>query len=148
MPFKEPFKLGPFFVDTDGRLIPNHPDAIPGFSVRWRGRLVQAQLTAQGDEDGTLTIHSNLGRVPSSIADPAVRAAYFTMLRTLVRQLPAPWALRLRPDHQQQLRAETPITLPCAAAALVTEVTAFLLELNPYLDMMERAGVRPDASPA
>ena len=44
MPFKEPFILGPFSVDAEGRLSLSRQDVSPGFSVRWRGRVVHARL--------------------------------------------------------------------------------------------------------
>ena len=140
MPFEDRFILGPFAVDPSGRLSPAHPDLVPGFTVRWRGRVVHARLSAHGPEDGTLTIHSSLGRIPSTASGPAARVASFAALRRVLRRLPPAWRSRLHPDHRHSLEVEASIRLPVTAANLVTEVTAFLLDLAPVLDVLEQAG--------
>jgi hypothetical protein len=141
MPFKEPFILGPFSVDSEGRLAPARQDVSPGFSIRWRGRFVHARLL-QGDlREGRLYIQSSLGRIPSTASDPATRLACFEMLRNLLSALPEHWSARLLPDHQPQLEVETDVGLPITVTNLVTELTLFLLVLSPYLDLMDQAGV-------
>src|SRR5580704_15017591 len=69
MPFKGSFLLGPFSVDAEGRLSPARQDISPGFSVRWRGRVVHALLVQADAPDGHLVIHSRLGRIPSTASD-------------------------------------------------------------------------------
>jgi hypothetical protein len=142
MLFRQPFLLGPFSVDTEGRLSPAHEDAAPGFSVRWRGRVIHARLAWGAGARGVLTIHSDLGRIPSTASDPGTRAACFAALRHLLQAIPAKWNLRVRPDHQQRMEMRTTITLPVTAISLVTEVVVFLLNLAPFLDVMETAGLR------
>ena len=39
MPFDAPFKLGPFSVDSEGRLSPREPAAAPAFLFRWHNRV-------------------------------------------------------------------------------------------------------------
>ncbi len=141
MPFKEPFILGPFSVDAAGRLSPARPGVSPGFSVRWRGRVVHARLEQSAGQDGRLHIRSSLGRIPSTASDPVVRAACFAMLRSLLGALPHAWCARLLPDHQPQLEVEAMVTLPITVTNLVAELTLFLIVLSPYLDLMDRAGV-------
>ena len=141
MSFKGSFKLGPFSVDPEGRLSVASRNVSPGFSIRWRGRVVHARLVQSDVGDGHLFIQSSLGRIPSSASDPATRIACFTMLRTLLSALPDAWTVRLLPDHQPQLDVETIVTLPIAVTNLVTELTSFLLLLSPYLDLMDQAGV-------
>jgi hypothetical protein len=141
MPFKGSFKLGPFSVDQEGRLSPLRQDVSPGFCVRWRGRIVHARLVQSDASDGHLFVQASLGRIPSTASDPAVRAACFTMLRTLLSALPKDWSVRLLPDHQPQLDVETVVILPITVTNLVTELTSFLLHLSPYLDLMDQAGV-------
>lgn len=148
MPFKEPFILGPFSVDAEGRLSLGRQGVSPGFSVRWRGRAVHARLGQTDDRDGRLHIQSSLGRIPSSATDPATRVACFTMLRGLLSALPRDWDARLLPDHQPQLEVELTVTLPITVTNLVVELTIFLLALSPYLDLMDQAGVGLVASPS
>jgi hypothetical protein len=146
MPFKEPFILGPFSVDAEGRLSPARPAVSPGFSVRWRGRIVHARLEQCIGHDGRLHIRSSLGRIPSTASDPITRIGCFTMLRSLVGALPPDWSARLLPDHQPELEVETIVALPITVTNLVVELTLFLIVLSPYLDLMDRAGVTLVAS--
>jgi len=141
MPYKGSFALGPFSVDREGRLSLARRDVSPGFSVSWRGRTVHARLVQTDARDGHLFIQASLGRIPSTASDPQTRIACFTMLRTLLSALPKDWSVRLLPDHQPQLEVETVIILPITVSHLVTELTAFLLLLSPYLDFMDQAGV-------
>jgi hypothetical protein len=149
MPFNEPFVLGPFSIDADGRLSPTRQDVLPGFSVRWRGRTIHARL-ARNDtsEEGRLYIQSSLGRIPSTASDPATRVACFAMIRGLMPELPETWRVRLLPDHQPQLEAEAAVALPITVTNLVTELASFLLEVSPFLDLMDQAGVRVVAGAA
>jgi hypothetical protein len=145
MPFKAPLVLGPFSVDHEGRLSPADPGVPPGFSVRWRGRIVHARLEQSVDRGGILHIRSSLGRIPSSASDPATRVACFTVLRGLLSALPRDWVARLLPDHQPQLEVEAVVGLPITVTNLVVELTLFLLILSPYLDLVDRAGFQPAA---
>ncbi len=140
---EEALLLGPFSVDPEGRLSPARPDLSPGFSIRWRGRTIHARLSQDLSLDGRLHIHSTLGRIPSTASDPALRGACLVALRGLLTVLPAAWTVRLLPDHRPQMETEMMVTLPITATCLVTELTAFLLELTPYLDIMDEAGVQP-----
>jgi hypothetical protein len=146
MPFTGSFTLGPFSVDAEGRLSPAQQSVSAGFSVRWRGRVVLARLEQSAGCDGRLHIRSSLGRIPSTASDPVTRVACFTVLRSLLSALPPTWGARLLPDHQPQLEVESTVTLPITVTSLVVELTLFLLVLSPYLDLMDRAGVRLVAS--
>ena len=132
--------LGPFSVDSEGRLSPAR-DLSPGFSIRWRGRVVHARLVQSKSQDGHLYVQSILGRIPSSASDPAARAACFAMLRRLLLCLPETWSIRLLPDHQPQLEVETVVGLPITVTNLVTELSLFLLALSPHLDLLDMTGV-------
>lgn len=143
MPFKEPFVFGPFTIDAEGGLSPLHHDVSPGFNVRWQGRVVHARLTRRSEGDGALTIQASLGRIPSTATDPATRLACFSTLSGVAAAMPAGWSVRMSPDHQPLLAAETEVVFPITAAALVTALTAFLIDLSPYLDVLDQAGIRP-----
>ena len=147
MPLMQSFILGPFSVDENGRLSPAREGVSPGFSVRWRGRIVHAQLKQNPDLDGRLHLKSSLGRIPSTASDPAARATCLTTLKGLLGALPRNWSARLLPDHQQQLAVESTVMLPITVTNLVAELTLFLLTLSPYLDLMDRAGVTLVAAP-
>ena len=140
MPFKEPFVLGPFSIDREGRLSPLTQDVSPGFSVRWRGRVVHAQMTRH-DGGGSLFIHSSLGRIPSTATDPAIRTACLAVLKGLAGALPDGWTMRMTPDHQPQFAAEMAVGFPITVTDLVTELSSFLVDLSPYLDVLDQAGV-------
>ncbi len=135
--FRQGFSLGPFAVDAMGRLSPRDQLAVPGFSVRWRGRRVHIRISGDGQAIGRLTIQTNLGRIPSTVSSPERRAMGLAAARSVARTLPETWRLRLSPDYQQSLDMVTPIALPITAIALITQVTAFLLDLSPWLDQLQ-----------
>ncbi len=141
------FRLGPFAVDGAGRLSPGGPGEMPAFRLRWRGRLVQLHMaegaTATG---GVLAVETVLGRVPSTAKAPRDGAAgdrphAFAVLRGLPAALPAQWRLRLLADHRIGLAADLPLDLPTGAVALVAALAQFLLDLAPYLDVLDEAGM-------
>jgi hypothetical protein len=141
VPFIGSFKLGPFSVNPEGGLTITHPDISPGFTIRWRGRSVHARLLQSDIRDGHLFLQSSLGRIPSTASDPGVRSECLAMMRSLLSELPRDWNVRLLPDHQPQLEVATTVTLPITVTSLVSELTLFLLQLSPYLDLMDQTGV-------
>lgn len=143
MPFDAPFMLGPFAVDAMGRLAPRGPSALPGFLLRWRGRVVHAKFEQSDPERSRLVLLATLGRVPSSASprDSALRPQSFELLHLLPRAMPEAWQVKLLPDHRVQLQAYSQVTLPITATDLLVELTRFLLELAPYLDLLDEAGI-------
>jgi hypothetical protein len=143
MPMQDRFPLGPFIVDTDGRLAPRDLDVLPAFSVLWRGRSVHARMTLADPWDGRLKLHTVLGRMPSTASADrtGARPQSFASLRAVRRGLPGAWEVRLLADHRALLEAEAEISLPITAVGLVTALTRFLLTLSPYLDLLEEGGV-------
>ena len=143
MPFDAPFKLGPFTCDCQGRLSPCEEADIPAFLFRWRGRCVRARITQAGAGEGRLTLAGALGRVPStaSTADGSNRPRSFAVLRWLPRSVPPDWRVSLGADHCVRLETAAMITLPITAAALITEITVFLLALDPYLELLDEGGL-------
>ena len=141
MPFA-PFNLGPFAVDAMGRLSARGTEALPGFFFRWRGRVVRAKFAQDPGGQARLTLSAALGRVPSSAnqRDSRRRPHSFELLRLLPRALPGRWQMVLLPDHQVRLEAEADV-LPITATELLAELTRFLLELAPYLDVLDEAGI-------
>jgi hypothetical protein len=148
MSFGASFRLGPFTVDSEGRLSPGEPAGTPAFLFRWRNRVVRAKL-AQGDPpSGRLALQSTLGRVPSTAATPngTLRPRSFVLLHWIPRSVPPGWRVRLLADHRVWLETETRIAMPLTAAALITEITEFLLALSPYLDLLEEEGLAAPSS--
>ena len=143
MPFDAPFKLGPFTVDAAGRLSPWNPDAAPAFLFRWRDREVRARLRQADVTDGRLLLQTTIGRVASTAGtqDATLRPRSFALLRWLAKAVPPGWRVRLLADHRVWLETEARIGLPITAAALMTEIACFLLELAPYLDLLDETGV-------
>ena len=145
MPIHTPFALGPFMVDSEGRVTPRDNAAFPAFNILWRGRSVRACMTNEESGDGRLKLQANLGRVPSTAggSGSGVRPLSFASLRAVQRGLPSAWQVRLLPNHSALLEAEAGIALPINAIGLVTEITCFLLTLAPYLDLLDDGGVSP-----
>ena len=138
--------LGPFKIDPLGLLSPASPNLLPRFAVRFRDRLVEARMLAPNDagSDGSLAIKAWLGRIPSTAAMRATssrRADVLSVLQPLLRFLPKGWRLQLQPDHGLAIEALTPLPLPVSAIGLVTEMSLFLLTLQPYLDVLEEEGI-------
>src|SRR5579872_6933378 len=123
MPFDAPFQLGPFTVDSEGRLSPGEPHAAPAFLFRWRDRVVRARLAQADVGDGRLRLQATIGRVASTAGTPddTLRPRSFALLRWLERAMPAAWQVSLLADHRVRLEIETRIALPITAAALLTE---------------------------
>jgi hypothetical protein len=146
MSFASPFKLGPFIVDEEGRLYPRVPDKVPSFSVCWRDRLLHLRLSraaAAGATQLSLGVQAVLGRIPSTAEaiGPGRRDEAFALLRNLAPVLPAGWEISLFADHRVRLDLQSGLELPTSATALVTAVTVLLLELAPYLDVLDAEGI-------
>jgi hypothetical protein len=143
MPFDAPFKLGPFSVDSEGRLSPCGPETTAAFLFRWHNRLVRARIDQANGETGRLTLQVTLARVRSSASTPdeTLRPRSFALLHWLERTTPSTWRVTLLPDHRVWLETDALIGLPITAAALITEMTRFALKLAPYLDLMDESGL-------
>ena len=59
----------------------------------------------------------------------------------LARSVPSGWRVTLLADHRVWLETETRIALPITAAALITEITRFLLALAPFVDLLDEEGL-------
>lgn len=145
MALPAPVQLGPFLVDTDGRLTPLSQTPVPAFSVRWRGRHVYAQLVRDdtNEHNAALRMRVTIGRVPSTVnaEQPEPRVLAFRLLKAFRAGLPEACEMKLLPDHRVMLEREAPIVLPATALGLVTELSMFLLRLAPYADIAEEAGM-------
>jgi hypothetical protein len=143
MTFDPPFRLGPFEVDSEGRLSPVVHEASPAFLFRWRDRVVRSRLALTDATAGRLTMQTVVGRVPSTAVseDETLRPRSFVLLHWLSHEVPKDWQMSLSPDHRVSLMTEMPVELPITAAALVTRITCFALTLAPYLDLLDEAGV-------
>ncbi len=148
MPLDAPFRLGPFMVDTHGRLQPSDPDSFPTFNLAWRGCPVYARLNVGGASrgDARLALSAIIGRVPSTAGGDAARnqerrTIAFGALRGLESEVIGSAHLRLLPDHRFVMEANRPLELPVSAGDLVTQITSFLLDLGPYLDLLAEADV-------
>jgi hypothetical protein len=144
-----PFRLGPFAVDEAGRLSPAEAADMPAFRLRWRDRAVYVRMAQapDGSDSGVLALSTILGRVPST-AERAVgqegaarRRRAFSVMLGLPGLLPDAWSVRLLPDHRVGLEAELRLEMPASAAALLGELSLFLLELAPYLDLLDETGM-------
>lgn len=135
MPLDVPFKLGRFLVDEDGRLFPDPAESAPTLHFRWHGLPVRVELETAGG-GGRLALTAIVGRVPSTAGGHAARPGVLAQLAQLPGALPPGWRARLLPDHRVSIAAARGLDLPASAAALLTEVTCFLLGLAPYLEVL------------
>lgn len=143
MPFDTPFPFGPFMIAADGCLTPASEDSKPSFSFRWRGRVVRADMIANGH----MTLRAVVGRVPSTASDRAIaRRQSFELLRALGVNMPEGWRVALLPDHRAVLEASVTLSDPVTAANLLTAITDFLLRLAPYLDLIDETGMPAQAA--
>jgi hypothetical protein len=144
MPFDAPLRLGPFTVDRAGRLAPAQPDNFPSFSVVWHGRTLSLRLAQapDGTTPGILSLHAILGRVPSTADSSAMpRDDAFAALRAVPPRLPAGWQMALLADHRVALSARAALAFPTTAVELIAAVSLLLLELTPYLDLLDTVGI-------
>lgn len=142
MPLHAPFTLGPFTVQPDGRLSHTPEEVTPCFSFRWRGHLMRAVLP-DGD---SLTLRTVLGRVPSTAnGRQGSRQQSFVLMRAFAGMSSENWKVSLQPDHQVVLTAIVQLPPPVTATALLTAITAFLLSVSPYLDLVDESGMPPKA---
>ena len=145
-----PLRLGPFIVDAEGGLAPSMPDRFPSFRIAWRGHAVRARLTAATEQGGVLALGTVLGRVRSTGAPEAPetlpRRIAFAAMRALRGSLPPGWTLALLPDHRILAEARQCLALPTSAETLLTELTVFVMRLEPYLELLaEGVGIEPVA---
>ncbi len=138
--------LGPFAVDRHGQLQPATAEHFPSFSVRWRQRLLRARLVHGRTEDGQghLEFSSKLGRIPSTAAPPeraGQRDNALKLWRALPSLVPKGWTMHLAPDHSVVFATTSALRFPISAIALVTLVAEQLVALQPYLDVLDEAGI-------
>src|SRR5690349_6502933 len=102
MPFDAPFMIGPFSVDSTGRLSPGDPDTAPAFLFRWHDRTVRARLAQADAGTGRLRMQVTVGRVPSTASTPdeTIRPRSFALLRGLMKSAPVGWHMDLLADHR------------------------------------------------
>ncbi len=152
--FDGQFTLGPFSVDPEGGLQPSAPDRFPAFSLYWRQRRVRVGLVSGNGQPGsedTLAMQVELGRVPSTAGGDreqriAQRARSFALLTGLRANVPPGWNVSLLADHRVLLDCRETLVLPTTAVVLVTDVTTFLLTLDPYIDLFDEAGLGQEAA--
>ena len=135
--------MGPFRVNAAGALEPIEPDAVPGFTCRWRDRKVHARVLPGEPSDWRLLLQAPIARMPSSVRAPDAtrRPPGFALLRELPATLPEGWRIGLAADHRVLLEVACRVPLPITATSLIGEVTMFFLRLAPYLDVLEEAGL-------
>jgi hypothetical protein len=140
---RTPLRIGPFTVDQFGMLSPSSPTLFPAFTLRWRGRLVRASLMQEmmPSETWQLGFSSRVGRIPSTATQTAQRGHVLQMMRHLPTMLPEGWRLMLRADHTIELIGVATIIMPVSAVGLITAITSFLLELDPYLCVLDEGGI-------
>lgn len=143
MLFDAPFRLGPFWVDGEGRLTLADPAARASFHFRLHGRLIHAWFDQADPGSGRLTLQVVLARVRSTACAPdqMLRPRTFALLHQLAHIVPADWGMALLVDHRVRLETQAMIGWPITATGLVSELTRFAVQLAPYLELMDRVGL-------
>jgi len=129
----EPFRLGSFLVRGDGGL---HPQGSPALRFAWRGRPCEARVAP-----GRVALSVAAGAVPYTAQQPAHRQAVLAEILQLPAALPDGWRLCVLTNHRLRLETERLLPEPASAAALVSAMVRFALDLDPYLDRLETVGV-------
>jgi hypothetical protein len=138
-PGAAPFAHGPFLVAPDGTLHPTRP---PALRFAWRGRPCLARV-----EPGMAHLSALLGSPPYTAERRADRPAALAAIRALPAALPAAWRLRVLPDHRLLIEAARPLPERPTAVALVAAMAGFALDLDPYLDRLDSAGMGAPSGP-
>jgi hypothetical protein len=128
--------LGPFIIEPGGRIQLRGADTRPAFWFHWQGYRVDAKLGAGG-----VTLSMQIGRIPSSIRQPAVREPAFALLRALPDTLPEGWTVRLTPEHTIRVQAFDTVALPATISGLTEPLVRFLLRVSPYLELIQQSGL-------
>ena len=113
--------------------------------------MVHSRLAQSDAATGRLTLQTTLARVTSTAAttDELLRPRSFALLRLLSGTVPANWRVSLLPDHRVWLETDAPIDLPITAAALLSRITSFVLELAPFVELLDESGLTlPDTQSA
>ena len=145
MPFDAPFQLGPFTIDPSGSLMPPI-DSDASFSVRWRGCLVRAVMRpihgVPRDGRVELELQAMLGRVPSSAeAAAGAREGVLAMMRALGAGVRSGITASLSADHRVMLEESRRVGPGLTISVLLIELTGFVLDVAPYLDLAAEYGV-------
>ena len=143
MTFNPPFRLGPFEVDSEGRLSPVVHEASPAFLFRWRDRVVRSRLALTDATLGRLTMQTVVGRVPSTAvsADETLRPRSFVLLHWLSHEVPKDWQMSLSPDHRVSLMTESSSRIADHGGRPGNQDHLLRIGAGPYLDLLDEAGV-------
>lgn len=133
-----PIPHGPFLVEEDGAL---RFGRAPQLRFAWRGRDCRVRL-----DGGRMRLSVGAGHVPFTAERPAVRGRALAAIAALPAELPPGWRLRLTPGHALDLEQERPLPAPVTATSLTAALVGFALDLDPYLDRLESAGVAAPGS--
>jgi hypothetical protein len=129
----EGLRLGPFLVAPDGAMCSRGD---PTLRFAWRGRACEVRI-----RNGQIRLSAAAGAVPYSAEQPEDRPRAVATVLRLPAELPSGWRLNVLPDHRLLLATEMPLREPTTAATLVGAMVQFALGLDPYLDLLETAGV-------
>jgi hypothetical protein len=128
--------IGPFAVAENGAIGPASPELRPVLRFAWRGHACEAAVGTRA-----LTLRAWAGRIPSTAEPAACRTTAFGAISEVAQGLPEGWSARLAPDHRVRLEADRGLAGPVSAVALIAEMVRFVLEIEPYLDRLDAAGV-------
>lgn len=77
----------------------------------------------------------------SATARLGQRETSLDLLEAIPHLVPASWRLCLLPDHVVRIEAALTVELPVSAVGLVGELSRFLLEAAPFLDVLQESGM-------
>ncbi len=128
------FPLGPFLVEESGKLTFRSPNQEAALSFAWHGRRFSARIVP-----GRIKFSSVIGHIPSSASGAHRRQSALTCMRALPPLLPPDWSVRLSPDHRVHVDVAETMEWPAHATDLMIPLLRFLLQLGPYLDLLDES---------
>lgn len=139
-----PFKLGDFEIDGNGRLRPR-PDGEPiAFGFSYLGIDFMAKLDT--GEEGRLSLDAELGKLPYRAEIGARRKQALQIVRASRRLRRG--GIELSQTLDMHLTAALAPIVPLTPTAVLTALTAILLDFKPYLVLLHEAMLAPLAPEA
>ncbi|MBK1698426.1 hypothetical protein [Rhodovibrio salinarum] len=139
------YEVGHLTVSPAGEVAVAYPSTCPvAFEFSYRGVPFQAQLP--GDLDAPLTIKAVVGVLPYSAETIAGRKATQDILKLAQ---PASGSFSLETDGRIRITFTAQVPRPRTPVTVVATVGVLLVELRPYLDLLDAVGaLRPRQKPA
>lgn len=141
-----PLPLSTYSVDSAGKILKTERDRL-SFSFAFSGTRFQATAELGGANKLNLALTGDLGPLPYSVESRMARSAVLDMVAAGEFGF---GRFAIAKDQMIRVEGSVPIEQPLTPVALLTALTAFLVDLKPHLDSFAQqvAGVWAKAHPA